>query len=153
MGSATALTDCELLQIDKKAMTLALHREHTFSDLFVPYLLARNIRYEEDLTLQFQRKKTSSGSDLAGSFRQGRRARDRNSQDQSGDSGRDDWHNPVAGQFFREQIQEDGFHSLQRWIAGPQLTPECRSPRLASEPKSYKQSSRIAMNKSCACWI
>ena len=46
MGSATAMTDCELLQIDKKAMMLALHREHAFSDMFVAYLLARNIRYE-----------------------------------------------------------------------------------------------------------
>jgi CRP/FNR family transcriptional regulator, cyclic AMP receptor protein len=52
MGSATAITDCELLQIDKKAMMLALHGEHTFSDLFVAYLLARNIRYEEDLVDQ-----------------------------------------------------------------------------------------------------
>jgi len=52
MGSATAMTDCELLYIDKKAMMLALHREHTFSDLFVAYLLARNIRYEEDLVDQ-----------------------------------------------------------------------------------------------------
>jgi CRP/FNR family transcriptional regulator, cyclic AMP receptor protein len=52
MSSATAMTDCELLQIDKKAMMLALHREHTFSDLFVAYLLARNIRYEEDLVDQ-----------------------------------------------------------------------------------------------------
>jgi CRP/FNR family transcriptional regulator, cyclic AMP receptor protein len=46
------MTDCELLQIDKKAMMLALHREHTFSDLFVAYLLSRNIRYEEDLVDQ-----------------------------------------------------------------------------------------------------
>jgi CRP-like cAMP-binding protein len=52
MGSATAMTDCELLRIDKKAMMLALHREHTFSDLFVAYLLARNVRYEEDLVDQ-----------------------------------------------------------------------------------------------------
>ena len=52
MGSATAMTDCELLEIDKKAMMLALHREHTFSDLFVAYLLGRNIRYEEDLVDQ-----------------------------------------------------------------------------------------------------
>ena len=52
MGSATAMTDCQLLRIDKKAMTLALHREHTFSDLFVAYLLTRNIRYEEDLVDQ-----------------------------------------------------------------------------------------------------
>jgi CRP/FNR family transcriptional regulator, cyclic AMP receptor protein len=52
MGSAIAMTDCDLLRIDKKAMMLALHREHTFSDLFVAYLLARNIRYEEDLVDQ-----------------------------------------------------------------------------------------------------
>jgi CRP/FNR family cyclic AMP-dependent transcriptional regulator len=52
MGSATAMTDCELLRIDKKTMMLALHREHTLSDLFVAYLLARNIRYEEDLVDQ-----------------------------------------------------------------------------------------------------
>src|SRR5260370_31902529 len=52
MGSATALTDCELLRVDKKAMMVALHREHAFSDVFVAYLLARNIRYEEDLVDQ-----------------------------------------------------------------------------------------------------
>ena len=52
MGSAAAMTDCEVLRIDKKAMMAALHREHTFSDMFVAYLLARNIRYEEDLVDQ-----------------------------------------------------------------------------------------------------
>jgi CRP/FNR family cyclic AMP-dependent transcriptional regulator len=52
MGSAAALADCELLRIDKKAMMDALHREHAFSDMFVAYLLARNIRYEEDLVDQ-----------------------------------------------------------------------------------------------------
>ena len=46
------MTDCALLHIDKKAMMHALHREHTFSDLFVAYLLTRNIRYEEDLVDQ-----------------------------------------------------------------------------------------------------
>jgi CRP-like cAMP-binding protein len=53
MGSATTMTDCELLRINKKEMMLALHREHEFSNLFVAYLLARNIRYEEDLVDQF----------------------------------------------------------------------------------------------------
>ncbi len=52
MGSAAAMTDCALLRIDKKAMMDALHREHEFSDMFVAYLLARNIRYEEDLVDQ-----------------------------------------------------------------------------------------------------
>jgi CRP/FNR family cyclic AMP-dependent transcriptional regulator len=49
MGSASAMTDCELMQVDKRAMIEALHREHAFSDMFVAYLLSRNIRYEEDL--------------------------------------------------------------------------------------------------------
>jgi CRP-like cAMP-binding protein len=52
MGSAAAMTDCQLLRIDKKAMMDALHREHSLSDMFVAYLLARNIRYEEDLVDQ-----------------------------------------------------------------------------------------------------
>jgi CRP/FNR family transcriptional regulator, cyclic AMP receptor protein len=52
MGSATAMTECAFLRTDKKAMMLALHREQTLSDLFVAYLLARNIRYEEDLVDQ-----------------------------------------------------------------------------------------------------
>jgi len=52
MGSAAAMTDCHLLRIEKKAMMEALHREHALSDMFVGYLLARNIRYEEDLVDQ-----------------------------------------------------------------------------------------------------
>ena len=50
--SATAMTDCSVMKIDKKSMMEVLHREHTFSDMFVAYLLARNIRYEEDLVDQ-----------------------------------------------------------------------------------------------------
>ena len=49
LGSATALTNCVLLQIEKKAMMRVLHREHAFSDMFVKYLLTRNIQYQEDL--------------------------------------------------------------------------------------------------------
>jgi len=52
MGSATAMTHCTVMRIERRAMMAALHREHTFSDLFVAYLLARNIRYEEDLVDQ-----------------------------------------------------------------------------------------------------
>jgi CRP-like cAMP-binding protein len=40
------------MKIEKKAMIEVLHREHEFSDLFVAYLLSRNIRYEEDLVDQ-----------------------------------------------------------------------------------------------------
>jgi CRP/FNR family transcriptional regulator, cyclic AMP receptor protein len=50
--SATAMSDCSLMRIDKKSMMEVLHREHSFSDMFVTYLLTRNIRYEEDLVDQ-----------------------------------------------------------------------------------------------------
>jgi CRP/FNR family transcriptional regulator, cyclic AMP receptor protein len=50
--SATAMTVCSVMRIEKKSMMEVLHREHAFSDVFVTYLLARNIRYEEDLVDQ-----------------------------------------------------------------------------------------------------
>ena len=50
--SATTMTDCSVMRIDKKSMVEVLHREHAFSDMFVAYLLTRNIRYEDDLVDQ-----------------------------------------------------------------------------------------------------
>jgi CRP/FNR family cyclic AMP-dependent transcriptional regulator len=52
LSSATAVTDCSVMRIDKKSMMAVLHREQAFSDMFVAYLLTRNIRYEEDLVDQ-----------------------------------------------------------------------------------------------------
>jgi CRP-like cAMP-binding protein len=52
MMSATTMTPCSVMRIGSKAMMDILHREHAFSDRFVSYLLARNIRYEEDLVDQ-----------------------------------------------------------------------------------------------------
>ncbi len=52
LSSATAMTDCSVMKIDKKSMIEVLHREQALSDMFVAYLLARNIRYEEDLVDQ-----------------------------------------------------------------------------------------------------
>jgi CRP-like cAMP-binding protein len=50
--SATALTDCSVMRVEKKTMLDVLHEEHAMSDVFVAYLLTRNIRYEEDLVDQ-----------------------------------------------------------------------------------------------------
>ena len=52
MCSAVAITDCEVMRIDKKSMMDVIHRERAFSDMFVAYLLTRNIRYQEDLVDQ-----------------------------------------------------------------------------------------------------
>jgi CRP/FNR family transcriptional regulator, cyclic AMP receptor protein len=52
VASASAITPCSLLRIDRKEMIRALHQEHAFSDIFVAHLLARNARVQEDLVDQ-----------------------------------------------------------------------------------------------------
>jgi len=49
MRTATAITPTTVLVIQRNEMMRALHAEHTLSDRFVAYMLARNIRIEEDL--------------------------------------------------------------------------------------------------------
>ena len=51
-GSASAMTDCSLLRIENKAMALALTRHVKLANMFWAYLLAKNIRYQQDLVDQ-----------------------------------------------------------------------------------------------------
>jgi CRP-like cAMP-binding protein len=52
MGTATAVMPTTLLRVRKKKMIRLLHEQHAMSDLFISYILARNIRIEEDLVDQ-----------------------------------------------------------------------------------------------------
>jgi CRP/FNR family transcriptional regulator, cyclic AMP receptor protein len=52
IASATAMNECEIMRIEKVALTRALHEEPAFSELFVARLLARTIRVEADLVDQ-----------------------------------------------------------------------------------------------------
>jgi CRP/FNR family transcriptional regulator, cyclic AMP receptor protein len=52
MMTATAITDCALLRIEKPGMMAALHQRHDFSEFFCTYVLSRNVRYEADLVDQ-----------------------------------------------------------------------------------------------------
>jgi CRP/FNR family transcriptional regulator, cyclic AMP receptor protein len=49
MGTATAITATTVMVIDKAEMLRVLHAEQELSDHFIAYMLARNIRVEEDL--------------------------------------------------------------------------------------------------------
>jgi CRP/FNR family cyclic AMP-dependent transcriptional regulator len=49
MATATAIAPTTALVIEKDEMIRVLHQEHEFSDRFIAYMLARNIRVEEDL--------------------------------------------------------------------------------------------------------
>ena len=52
LASATATTVCTALKIAREEMIRVLHEEHTFSDLFLKYLLARSMRIQADLVDQ-----------------------------------------------------------------------------------------------------
>ena len=49
MGNAIATAPSTVLVIDKKEMQNVLHQQHDLSDLFINFVLRRNIRVEEDL--------------------------------------------------------------------------------------------------------
>jgi CRP/FNR family transcriptional regulator, cyclic AMP receptor protein len=52
MASAIALVESTIVQIEKRAMIRVLHDEPTFSEMFMAFLLARNVQFEEDLVDQ-----------------------------------------------------------------------------------------------------
>jgi CRP-like cAMP-binding protein len=49
MATATAIDASTIVRIDRAAMIQVLHNEPSFSNLFMAYLLARNVRIQEDL--------------------------------------------------------------------------------------------------------
>ena len=52
MATAVAITACSAVRIDRQEMTRVLHEEHSFSDLFLKFLLARSRRSQADLVDQ-----------------------------------------------------------------------------------------------------
>ena len=49
MATATALMESSIVRLPKETMIKALHRDGAFSEMFITYLLSRNLRMEEDL--------------------------------------------------------------------------------------------------------
>lgn len=52
LGTATAMSDCSIVRLAKLATIRVLHEEPAFSEVFMAYLLSRNMRIEEDLVDQ-----------------------------------------------------------------------------------------------------
>jgi CRP/FNR family cyclic AMP-dependent transcriptional regulator len=52
IATATAMSECEIMRLDKGAIVRVLHNEPTFSEMFVVHVLARTIRLEADLVDQ-----------------------------------------------------------------------------------------------------
>jgi CRP/FNR family transcriptional regulator, cyclic AMP receptor protein len=52
MATATGLSECTIVRLAKRAANRVIHDEPEFSELFLAYVLSRNIRIEEDLVDQ-----------------------------------------------------------------------------------------------------
>src|SRR5512144_2232056 len=52
LGAATAITECEIMRLEKATMIRVIHEEPAFAEMFVSHLLARTIRVEADLVDQ-----------------------------------------------------------------------------------------------------
>jgi CRP/FNR family cyclic AMP-dependent transcriptional regulator len=52
MATATAISECSVLKIEKKEILRAMHEEHQFSDLFVAYMVQRHNHTQADLVDQ-----------------------------------------------------------------------------------------------------
>ena len=52
MATATAMSDCSIVRLEKAAMIRMLHEEPAFSEMFLAYVLSRNMRIEENLVDQ-----------------------------------------------------------------------------------------------------
>jgi CRP/FNR family cyclic AMP-dependent transcriptional regulator len=52
VATATAMTECKLMRLEKATMIQVLHDEPAFSEMFVSHLLARTLRVEADLVDQ-----------------------------------------------------------------------------------------------------
>jgi CRP/FNR family cyclic AMP-dependent transcriptional regulator len=52
LATATTMADCSIVRLEKSATIRVLHEEPAFSEMFLAYLLSRNMRIEEDLVDQ-----------------------------------------------------------------------------------------------------
>jgi len=52
MATVEAMTDCDIVRLEKAAIVRVIHAEPAFSELFIAHLLARAIRVESDLVDQ-----------------------------------------------------------------------------------------------------
>ena len=115
-------------------MVRLLHREPEFAELFIAYLLSRNVRIEEDLVDQLfnsSEKRLARILLLLAHFGKEPRPDVVIPKSEPGDAGRDGRHHAFAGEPLHESVQDDGLHPLQRrGPPGPQRPALGRASRL-----------------------
>jgi CRP/FNR family cyclic AMP-dependent transcriptional regulator len=107
LATATAITACIALKIDRAEMMRVLHEEHAFSDLFLKFLLARSMRAQADLVDQLfnsSERRLARILLLMAEFGMPGGTKEPDPEDHLGNSGRDDRNHPVPGELLHEPL-------------------------------------------------
>jgi len=104
LTTASAMTECVTMRVEKSEVMRVLREEPAFSEMFMSHILTRNARVEEDLVDQLNRETACPRAVVDGQFRQGRPAGTDCRKDQSGNACRDDRHDPLTRQPFHEHV-------------------------------------------------
>jgi CRP/FNR family cyclic AMP-dependent transcriptional regulator len=110
MAAATAMTECEIMRLDKAAIIRVLHEEPAFSEMFVSHLLARTIRVEADLADQLfnsSEKRLARALPLLLNFGKEGRPEPIVAKISQGTGG-DDRYDASARELFHEQVSKAG---------------------------------------------
>jgi CRP-like cAMP-binding protein len=102
MGTATAITPTTLLVVEKNELLRVLHAEHGVSDHFIKYILAHNIRVEEDLVDQLfnPARKSGANTPVACSLRKTGATGSHSAESLAGDSGEHGGNDTLAGELL-----------------------------------------------------
>ena len=132
IGTATAVVASRVLIIEKESMIRLLHSEPSFSDRFISYMLARNIRIEADLVDQLfnSSEKRLARTLLLLARYGGANPQRKLPEDLPGDARGNDRHDARKGELLHEQVQKARAHRIQRRPQDQQLPPQRRPARL-----------------------
>ena len=111
-ATAAAMTECEIMRLEKATMIRVIHDESAFSEMFLSHVLARTIRIEEDLVDQLfnSSEKRLARALLYGKFWQRRSTRTGHREGQPRDACGDDRYHAISRELLHEQISEIGLH-------------------------------------------
>ena len=115
MATATAITPCTALKIERAEMIRVMHEEHAFTDLFLKFLLDRSMRTQADLVDQLfnsSEKRLARILLLMAEFGQPGETGVADSQDLPGDAGGDDRDDALARELLHESLSQAGFYRL-----------------------------------------
>ncbi len=111
MATATAMSDCSIVRLEKAAMIRVLHEEPAFSEMFLAYVLSRNMRIEEDLVDQLfnsSEKRLARILLLLANF--GKEAKPEPLIAKISQETLAEMTHSLQGQFLHEQVPQNGLH-------------------------------------------